>query len=147
MKVLKNGLSMVELLVAIAVLGGSLLPIWHMHYNSAKRVNTGRNQSIIKNLSLGFSAQVRKCSPEFLPATPGFLPIELDQNDTCHLGGPEQENNIVLPDWKDESLKMSYRIKKLMTLPRDNRLIILKITWTRANDRQFDFLVPTLVTK
>jgi hypothetical protein len=147
MKSSRKALSMVELLVAIAVLGGSLLPIWHMHYQSAKRVKTGKNQSLIKNISMAFSAQVRRCQPEFLPATLDFLPLKLDANKVCHLGGPASENNLVLPEWKDDSLDLSFRIKKLMTLPRDNRMVILKIIWTRNNDKQIEFLVPTLVTE
>ena len=137
---------MIELLIAIAVLGGALLPIWHLHYQSSRRVTIGENQTLLKNLSFAFSTQVRRLDPNFLPITNGYQQIQLNDKGLYHLGGPASINNVTLPDWNPDNLALNYQIRKLTAIPRDNRLVIMKITWTRKDIGPTNFLIPTLVS-
>lgn len=146
MKKENSALSMIELLVAIAVLGGALLPIWHLQHQSARRVNMGKNQTLIKNISFAFATQVRKCDPGLLPATQGYRKIEINDQGLYHLGGPSSINNIALPDWEVETMVLNYKIKKMTSIPRDNCLVMLKISWVRRDTGAVEFLVPTLVS-
>ncbi|HNX74302.1 MAG TPA: hypothetical protein PLM07_05665 [Candidatus Rifleibacterium sp.] len=141
----KAALSMVELLVAIAVLGGALLPIWHLHYQSSRRVVIGENQTLLKNLSFAFSTQVRRLDPNLLPINRDFQPITLNETGLYHLGASVL-NTVTLPDWNPATLSLKFQIRKLKALPRENRLVILKITWTRKDVGPTDFLIPTLVS-
>ncbi len=137
---------MIELLVAIAVLGGALLPIWHLHYQSTRRVTIGENQTLLKNISFAFSTQVRRLNPNLLPVTNGYQKIEFNDKGLYHLGGPSSINNIAIPDWNPTTIALNFQIKKLAAIPRDNRLVIMKITWTRKDTGPADFLIPTLVS-
>ncbi|MFZ5951452.1 MAG: type IV pilus modification PilV family protein [Candidatus Rifleibacteriota bacterium] len=146
MKSLRSGLSMVELLVAIAVLGGALLPIWHLHYQSSRRVVIGENQTLIKNISYAFAGQVRRFDPNLMPVGSGFIKLIPAENGLYHLGGPSTINNVSLPEWNPAMLNLEYQIRKLDAIPRDNRLVVLKITWTRKDTGPTEFFVPTLVS-
>ncbi len=146
MKNSKSALSMIELLVAIAVLGGALLPMWHLFYQSSRRVTIGENQTLIRNLSFAFSTQVRRFDPSLLPVSGSYQKLNFDEQGVYHLGGEASINKITLPDWNPEDLSLSFQIKRLTTLPRENRLAILKIEWARRNLSNLQFYVPTLVS-
>lgn len=142
----KSALSLVEVLIAIAVLGGALLPIWHLHFQSARRVSLGHDQSLINNLASAFSNQVRKLDPLQLPETAGLKGIVLDASGRYHLGGAANLNKIILPAWPAETVQLSFAVKKIPAVPRENRLVKLKISWKRKDATTNEFFVPILVT-
>jgi len=139
------GLTMVEIIVALALLGASIIPIWMSFYQSQANILEGQFESGVVNLGTAFSGQVRLMKPGTLTPTGGALPIALNSAGEYQLAGFPPGSKIVLPPWPGSQMDLSYEIFDFGPLPAKGRLVCLSVSWKGKSSRRHQITFPELV--
>lgn len=144
-EVKRRGLTLVEILVAIALMGASIIPIWLMFFQSQANIIEGQLESQIVNLGTAFLGQVRGMNPRTLTPTAGALPIAPLPSDEYLLPGFPPNVRIILPPWPANDCQLTYEIQVFNPLPIEGKLVSLTIDW-KAKGRSHQITFPELVT-
>jgi len=139
----RPGISLIEVLVAVCLLGILILPLLHTYVQSSGGIQLGQSESVALNIAGSFVGQVRMFSPSTLPPTAGDVLLKPSADGKYHLGGPAGGNTVELPPWDPQQMTLSYEVAPLLTMPRDSRLVLLKVLWNAriGGTRQSSFPV------
>ncbi len=141
-----RGLSLIEILFAVAILGAMLLPIWFVFFQSSQVVTEGQAEAQVINLGAAFCGQVRRLDPQNLPETAAPVTLRPVAGGVYTLGGAPGLNSIELPGWDDGNLTLAYEITRLGPLPRVARLAMLRVHWRDRAGHPRTARFPELLT-
>lgn len=118
---------MVELAVAVLILGLAVIPMWMVFQHSSGTVVVGQNEIISMNLSMGFTGQVRAMNPSLLLDKPEtqWTPAP---SGIYSLGGPTA-NQVQLGTWPVDTFSVFYSISDIPEMPGPSKLATLFIRW------------------
>ena len=124
-----SGLSLIEVLVAVCLLGILILPLLHTYVQSSGGIQLGQSESIILDIGGSFTAQVRLFTPSALVPTAGEVSLTPSPDGKYRIGPSAVAAVVELPPWDSHQMTVSYEIAPLPTMPVTARLILLKIQW------------------
>ncbi len=141
----RAGLTLVEILIALALLGASVIPIWLSFYQSQAAIVEGQAESLVINLGTAFAGQVRRFPPGALTPTGGSLPIAPVEGGEYQLAGFPPGARLVLPPWPAAQMDLTYEIAPFGPLPGAARLACLTVSWKGKAGRGHQISFPELV--
>jgi len=134
----RGGLSLVEVLVALFVLGLTLLPLFGLYSQSSAVVRIGRHDMEAMNFGSSFIAQARKLLPGNITCTNGDVKLLAIQNGRLRLGPGGVANEVEVPMLDQSIFQTKYSIMNFAMLPandgivREAKQIVLKISWKES---------------
>ena len=140
-----TGTSLVEILVAFALLAMAALPLWYMFSMSARTIVAGQYESLIQNLGTAFCSQVRRFYPSLVTIRTQEKEFTLNANGLYPLDGPSTSTKVALPSWEGRPVKVFYTAESLTSLPRQNRLITLIVKWQSRAGKDMESRFPELI--
>lgn len=143
----RRGLSLIEVLVAVCLLGILILPLLHTYVQSSGGIQVGQSESTILNLGGSFIAQVRQLSPTDLPPTAGPVTLTPAPDGKYKIGNSPGAAPIELPPWDHRQMTLSYEIAPLPTMPREARLFLFKVQWTAKIGGTRQSVFPVVIVK
>ena len=143
----RQAFSMVELLIATALLAVSALPLYIMFSQSTAQITAGQDDGLIQNIATAFACQVRRCYPSMLPQTQNWVLLPANDSGKHHLGGMTSVNWVHLPDFRKRPIWLEFQVKKVAALPRNNRLVLLQITWKTPKGKTRTNIFPELIVE
>lgn len=134
----RRGLSLVEVLVALFVLGLTILPLFGLYSQSSAVVRIGRHDIEAMNFGSSFISQARKLLPRNVTCTNGDMKLLAIQNGQLRLGPVGVANTIEVPLLDQAIFQTTYSIASFAMSPandgmlREAKQIVLKISWKES---------------
>lgn len=141
----RSGVSLVELLIALALIAATILPVWHLFNQSITMISAGQHESLVQNIGTAFCSQVRRFFPSHVAQTPAPVPLAPGPDGKYSLLGLPGATAFFLPAWEERPIRLSYTAKRLASIPRSNRLILLKVEWVTRTGQPMVSWFPELV--
>lgn len=130
-----TGVTMVEIMIALFILGLILGPLMLSFMQSSRIIRIGIHDLEVLNIGYSFVSQVRKLRSGLLPETGGEQPLPQPGGDgIVRLGGPGAGNPIIMPNWDPRIFSIKYRISAFPIaptadgIPRQGKIVVLKVT-------------------
>jgi len=147
----RRGLSLVEVLVALFILGLTLLPLFGLYSQSSAVVRIGRHDMEAMNFGSSFISQARKFLPRHITCTNGEVKLLAIQNNLLRLGPVGVPNEIEIPVLDQSVFQAAYSIKDFAMSPandgvvREAKQIVLKISWKESIGKEKSACFTALV--
>jgi len=124
-----KGLTLIEILIAVAVFVSSIMPIWYLFSKSSENIAEGEFESQILNVGNAFIEQVKRFQGSLLPETSDEIAIFPQKSNKYHLGGPTGKNDVYLPEWDAANIQLRYAVKKFPVFPKESKIVVLRVNW------------------
>lgn len=139
-----QAVSLVEIVLALALVSFLFLPIWRIFLHSTGVIRVGQHDAEILNIGLSFTAQIRTCSPTVLPSL-SLQELVPNAKGMIAIGS----YSIFLPSWDREMMRFQCEIKTFTvnSAPRDSVLVKAIVTWKEKMGPEKSFVFPVLLWK
>lgn len=135
---------MVELAVAVLVLGLAVIPMWTVFQHSSGAVAVGQNEVTVMNLGMAFAGQVRGLNPSLLLDKPETTLTPLPGG-LYPLGGPAA-NQVQLASWPADTFTVSYSVRDLPDMPVVSKVATLFVRWKNPIGGTRGATFPVVIT-
>ncbi|RCK77963.1 MAG: hypothetical protein OZSIB_2001 [Candidatus Ozemobacter sibiricus] len=140
------GLTLVELMVAVALLAVVFLPIWLSFTQSQATIAEGQWESLVINLGTAFAGQIRQLGPAGWSPTAGILPITPVPGGEYQLAGFPPMRKLILPPWPAAQMEVAYEVQAFGPLPTPGFLVCLHVRWQGKGPRRHQIVFAELAT-
>jgi len=138
----RRAFNLVEVMIAVFILGLAILPMWQVSQQSTRIVTVGQSESLAMDIGMGFAGQVQALRP-CIVSDQSETPI------TCSDGGslsiPGYSRKIQFPPWSEKIYKLTYSIKNMPGMG-NAQLITLSIRWKNQIGGSRGATFPVIIT-
>ncbi|MBF0500189.1 MAG: prepilin-type N-terminal cleavage/methylation domain-containing protein [Candidatus Riflebacteria bacterium] len=141
---LRKGFSLIEILIALAIMALMLIPLWNQFAQSTSIIRIGQHDLEVLNIGLSFTSQASLFDFERMTYLPKSPITQIGSGD-IQLEG----YRIHLPSWNSQLMKLESEVRELGSslAPRDLKIVQLTVRWKESLGPERVGVFPVLLTK
>jgi prepilin-type N-terminal cleavage/methylation domain-containing protein len=140
----QQGVSLVEILIAVVILGLAAIPIWVLFLHSSDTVQVGQQENIVITIASSFAAQIRNLPAATGPSANGRVPLVYSPAGRYHLGGAAA-NQVTLPAWNPDTFSFAFEVEDSLPIPGGHKIYIFHAAWKGRLGGMRELSLPTVV--